>query len=150
MKKRAVEYILNNPVYCGRIKWKTSGNIVRNGQDNGESIDVEGEHVPLINKEMWDKAKSISDESKMVSPANFCGRCKNIPTGVGYVKCSACGANIVKSGDYWRCGRYVRGKCAVSQHISDKVLKQSIINSMKRDLSFGRRYKFPPTIIRGA
>ena len=40
-EKRAVEYILNNPVYCGRIKWKTSGNIVRNGQDNGESIDVE-------------------------------------------------------------------------------------------------------------
>lgn len=35
------------------------------GQDNGESIDVEGEHVPIINKEMWDKAKSISDESKM-------------------------------------------------------------------------------------
>ncbi len=135
-EKRAVEYILNNPVYCGRIKWKTSGNIVRNGQDNGESIDVEGEHVPIINKEMWDKAKSISDESKMYRRRISADDARTSDWLSGMVKCSACGANIVKSGDYWRCGRYVRGKCAVSQHISDKVLKQSIINSMKRDLSF--------------
>ena len=141
-EKRAVEYILNNPVYCGKIKWKTSGDIGSCGQNNGEGIEVEGEHIPIIDKEMWNKVKSISEKNVIHNRRISTGDARTSDWLSGMIKCSACGGNIVKSGDYWRCGRYVRGRCAVSQHISDKMLKQSIISSMKRDLSFIGDIKF--------
>lgn len=149
-EKRAVEYILNNPVYCGIIKWKTSGNIGRCGQDNREIIEVEGEHVPIIDKEIWDMAKSISEENKIHCRRISAGDARTSDWLSGMVKCSACGGNIVKSGNYWRCGRYVRGKCAVSQHISDGGA-QAVNNKLyEKRLVIYRQYKIPPTIIRRA
>ncbi len=122
---RAVEYILQNPVYCGMVRWRKS---------DGEEILVLGEHAPIIEKEAWEQVQALYKENagrrKQISAADARGA----DWLSGMVKCAACGGSIVKAGGYWRCGRYVRGRCYASQHISDKLLKQAVISSMQRDI----------------
>lgn len=133
-EKRSVEYIINNPVYKGIIRWNTS--LESEHSKYNKFINVQGEHAPIIDKKTWEKARIISEKNMTNNRQIFDGDKRNSDWLSGMIKCRECGGNIVKSGDYWRCGRYVRGRCAVSQHISDTLLKRAIIDSMKTDMSF--------------
>ena len=48
-ENRTIEYILNNPVYCGMSRWTPTGKIKRN-YNNPDSIIKDSEHEPIISK----------------------------------------------------------------------------------------------------
>ena len=55
-ENRNIDYILNNPVYIGKIRWTPTGRMKRN-YDLEDSMIVDGEHQPLISNETWEQGQ---------------------------------------------------------------------------------------------
>ena len=53
---RNIEYILNNPVYCGFVRWTPCGKINRDFA-NKNSLISKGTFESIIDKELFEKAK---------------------------------------------------------------------------------------------
>lgn len=51
-QNRTVQYILNNPVYIGKIRWTPTGRAERNFS-NPDTIIIDGTHEPLIDMKLW-------------------------------------------------------------------------------------------------
>ncbi len=52
---RTIQYILNNPVYKGYLRWTPGKKINRNFNDSA-SIVAKGDWEPIVSKEIWDAA----------------------------------------------------------------------------------------------
>lgn len=52
---RNIEYILNNPVYCGFVRWTPQGKINRDFE-NPNSLISKGDFEPIISVELFEKA----------------------------------------------------------------------------------------------
>lgn len=126
LDSRGIRYILENPVYTGKLRW---------GRDEeGCRILTESGHLPLV-----DRALFLSVQDLLAQNALRYGR-KARPAGArkhwlaGLVRCAACGGGMIftKPG-YLRCGRYVKGRCTASQHVSAEVLETAILEMLRTD-----------------
>ena len=131
-ENRGVEYILNNPVYIGKVRWTPTEKTRRN-YHNPNSIIANSEHEPIINIELWDKAQQCLKENKDL----YGHRQKataNISTWLkGLVKCGNCGSVLVVSQkNYFQCNRYAKGACNVSHLINIRTLERLILEEIKK------------------
>jgi DNA invertase Pin-like site-specific DNA recombinase len=133
--RRFVEYILHNPVYCGKIRWCTDGKSASARDYYNENFIIsDGVHEPIITQETFDKAQEILQDNKKKyrkwqrreQPIDFMLK--------GLVKCGNCGATLVHSqaGNSVQCHNYTgqRG-CKVSHSISLRKADAIIINALK-------------------
>lgn len=121
---RSIEYILNNPVYMGKIRWTPTGSNNRN-YNHPNTMIVDGVHEPIITSKDFESAKTKTTEIAKThkryarqSPCLFMLR--------GLLRCSNCGATLIMSSNksYLQCHNYNRGKCQISHSISiDKINK---------------------------
>lgn len=120
---RTIEYILQNPVYIGKIRWNPKGRTRRNYHDKSIMI-VQGTHTPLITDEVF----AAVQEKVAAVKASYAPYARQ--TGINYmlqglVKCSSCGATMSRShGDGLQCSRYSKGTCNVSHYVSIQELSQ--------------------------
>lgn len=56
---RAIRYILENPFYCGYIRWNRQNKRTHSLNDRSEWIVTKGYHEAIINKELFDRINSI-------------------------------------------------------------------------------------------
>lgn len=138
-ENRGVEYVLNNPVYIGKLRWTPTGKTRRN-YHNPDTMIVDGEHEPIISEKIFEEAQKKNIEIlnsykpyARQSPAQFMLR--------GLLRCSNCGATLVMSGNkkYLQCHNYSKGKCSVSHSISVKKAASMVLDTMEmsfRDGSF--------------
>lgn len=131
-ESRTIEYILNNPVYIGKVRWTPTEKTRRN-YHNPESIIADGEHEPIINLEIWEKAQQCLKENKEL----YGKRQKtnaNISTWLkGLIKCGNCNSILVVSQkNYLQCNAYAKGVCNVSHLIRIDVLEQLILEEIKK------------------
>jgi DNA invertase Pin-like site-specific DNA recombinase len=94
---RGIDYILQNPVYIGFVRWNPY-NRTSSARRFGESSDIvtRATHEPIVSKETWDKSQKIIASTK----ARYS---KNAREGFqvkqywlkGVVRCSSCGAMLV-------------------------------------------------------
>lgn len=128
---RGIEYILNNPVYIGKIRWTPTGKTRRN-YNNPDTIVVDGSHEAIITNEEFEKAKEQLNEVARVykkyarqTPCEFMLR--------GMLRCSSCGATLVMSSNksYLQCHNYARGKCQISHSISISKINKMVIESIE-------------------
>lgn len=137
---RFVEYVLQNPVYIGKIRWSPEGRKSTNrykGDNTGLMI-IDGEHQPIIDKETFDKAQElIADQKKRYGknqrreqPVQYMLK--------GLVRCDNCGATLVHvstKDPAMQCHNYARGNCKVSHHLSitkaNRVVIEAIENSLR-------------------
>lgn len=145
-ENRTVEYILQNPVYIGKIRWNPSGRTRRNYDDENIMI-VDGQHEPLVSDELfYNVQKMIAQNKKYYS--KYARRSPVVHDFMlrGLVRCSNCGSTLVMGvgGKSLQCHKYSHGSCHVSHSITLSKINNSVIKYMhdilgQRDLNVVKR-----------
>lgn len=136
-ENRTIQYILNNPVYVGKIRWTPTGKTRRNF-NNPDIIIMQGKHEPIIDLETWNavqaKLQTIPKTKYMHDkPATTPFMLQ------GLVRCSSCGATLCNSakGKSLQCYAYAKGKCTVSHSISTRKINAMVLDSLDRAAATG-------------
>lgn len=136
---RGITYILQNPVYCGYVRWNVGRNNLRATISGSEDMIIaKGSHEPLVSKEMYDQAlerKKSEYKPRKAKPAEFGSHWLS-----GMIKCSACGSSLTyhanKCSSNFQCARYMHGTCAISHNISE-IKAISAVTSFLSDVISG-------------
>lgn len=143
-ERRSVEYILQNPTYCGMVRWNRTINESKEIRPESEWIIAEGEQPAIINKELFDKAQERYKREYRPRGARPVSTYKHWLSGI--VKCPACGRTMtackIKNNKqtycYFRCYGYSKGKCAAKNSISSLKLEPAVLESIKSVLDTGK------------
>ncbi len=135
--KRAVIYMLQNPLYVGKLRWR--------------ELVHEGIHDPIISEILFDKAQEIMKGRREESPGHqFNRNGERLLTGV--IKCSKCGSHMIgysttkkNSGQrypYYTCNkRWADKSCnqdnTRADHLEEAIMQD--IGDMFRDEQFMAR-----------
>jgi hypothetical protein len=137
MDSRGIRYILENPAYIGKLRW---------GKDDaGRPILATGSHPPLVDPDVFQAvqqllAKNAAHRARHARPDG--GR-KHWLSGLA--ACAACGSGLVfVRPHYLRCGRYVKGKCRVSQHVPAEALESAVLERLRLDAAGGEEITVTP------
>lgn len=135
-ENRTVDYILNNPVYLGKLRWTPTGRTRRNFK-NEDSIIADALHEPIIDAETWDAAQARCAELKKSYKRYGKPSSERKHWLCGVVRCSACGATLIWSNPHFmKCNNYARGRCTTPQHIAVEALEESFLAQLQHDLTF--------------
>lgn len=143
-ERRSIEYILQNPTYCGMIRWNRTINESNEIRPESEWIVTDGEHPAIISKELFDKAQERYKREYRSRGARPVSTYKHWLSGV--VKCPACGrtmtANTIRNNtrvySHFRCYGYTKGKCMANNSISSIKLEPAVLESIKTVLDNGK------------
>lgn len=124
LSRRALTYMLSNPVYAGQMRWNTAA---------GAAVLTRGVHQPLIDRALFERTQQRLARLRAQYPSHArqdgsAYLCK------GLVKCSHCGATLTRAGRGLQCSRYSAGQCPISHYISLKRLDQAVCERLRCDL----------------
>lgn len=143
-ERRSIEYIVQNPIYCGMIRWNRTKNDTNEIKDKSEWIITDGEHEPIISKELFDKAQTVFKNTYQPKGSRPSSTYKHWLSGM--LKCPDCGRTLTaftkyrRNGDcysYFSCYGYSKGKCSKPNGISSMVLEKEVLKSIKQVLDTG-------------
>lgn len=143
-ERRSIEYILQNPTYCGMVRWNRTINESKEIRPESEWIIAEGEQPAIISKELFDKAQERYKREYRPRGARPASTYKHCLSGI--VKCPACGRTMTackiennkQTYCYFRCYGYSKGKCAAKNSISSLKLEPAVLESIKSVLDTGK------------
>lgn len=144
-ERRSIEYIIQNPTYCGMIRWNRTANETNEIKPKEEWIITEGHHEAIISKELFEQAQERFKNEYRPKGARPSSTYKHWLSGI--VKCPECGRTMIakqvsgKNYCYFVCYGYSKGKCLVSHSVSSKRLEENVLKSLKdvldtKELSF--------------
>lgn len=152
---RWVDYILNNPVYIGKLRWSKDGvRAVSKRHYNDESvITVDGNHQAIISLELWNKAQEKIKQQKKTYP-KYARKEQPVEYMLkGLVRCSSCGSTLAcqglsKKSKYrsLQCCNYSRGSCKTSHSITLPKIEEALILGLKQALK-EEKFKIDPKSI---
>lgn len=134
-ENRAIEYIITNPVYIGKLRRSKEKNISDHyHQDAENTLIVNGNHVPIIDTETFEQAQRKRSELKQRYPKHA----RQTPSEFmlkGIVRCSACGATLVNqsAAKSLQCHNYARGVCKTSHSITVKKINAAVLEKLRSD-----------------
>lgn len=140
-ERRSVEYIIQNPMYKGYLRWNMTHNETNTIKDEGEWIVKRGEHDPIISEEIFNKAQERFKREYTPRKSRPVTEYKHWLSGV--VKCAYCGRSMTASNvarskhKQFGCNGYSKGKCAKSNSISEGKLVPQIIGSIEKTITSG-------------
>ena len=135
-ENRTVDYILNNPVYLGKLRWTPTGRTRRNFKNEG-SIIADALHEPIIDAETWGAAQARCAELKKSYKRFGKPSSERKHWLCGVVRCSVCGATLIwASPHFMKCNNYAHGRCTTTQHIAVEALEESFLAQLQHDLTF--------------
>lgn len=114
LTSRAIRYILQNPIYCGR-----AGRTLE-----GKWVVLPAAHLPIVSKEVFDEVgrRFPSDRSKKVEKK---GSGEWMLRGL--LTCSNCGRPLASAGKgCLQCSGYARGECKVSHWVNKDRLGKAL------------------------
>lgn len=130
-----VQYILTNPVYCGKMRWNYRK---ASGKRTHKEIITDGTHEPIITVEHFERIEQLRNRravkrEKVSSDFHF----------TGVLRCNRCGYGMIgltqrdnktgKSRRFYRClGRSNYGICNMPI-ISEVALTEEFLNCLKED-----------------
>lgn len=131
---RFVDYVLHNPVYCGKVRWSTDGCAASKRDYNNENIMlVNGSFEPIISEQTFNAAQNkIADQKKRYpkyqrneAPTEYMLR--------GLVRCDSCGATLTlqRASKALQCHNYARGSCKVSHSIAIAKANKTVIEALQ-------------------
>jgi len=141
---RSIEYIIQNPIYCGLIRWNRTHNATNNIKDKDEWIIVDGEHEAIISKELFNKAQERFRLTYKPSGARPSSTYRHWLSGL--LKCPDCGRTLTantlyrRNGvaySYFSCYGYSKGKCNKPNGVSSLVLEKEVLRCMEEVLNSG-------------
>ena len=132
---RSIDYILNNPVYMGKVRWTPDKKLKRDFNYPGKII-KDGDHEPIVSEELWNKAQAGIKENKELFPYKGKSTSKKISWLHGLAYCGSCGKSLVRSsGIYLQCNAYSKGQCKTSNFVKAKLLEKLVLAEIKRDFT---------------
>jgi DNA invertase Pin-like site-specific DNA recombinase len=149
---RFIDYILNNPVYIGKIRWSENGRAASKRDYKNENIlIVDGEHEPLIDLATWDAVQKKLDAQKKAypryqrpeSPSDFMLK--------GLVRCGSCGATLCQSANKkgLQCHNYSRGNCETSHYISFPNINKGVMEALELAIAT-EKFNIKPTAVKSS
>lgn len=144
--KRTIDYILNNPIYKGYMRfspeYKVSGSGWKRNKD--KIVTYKGEHEPIIPEDIWDKVNErysqLTEKYKSRIPETAR---KHELMLRGLLTCSDCGSTMVYTQYGYQCGFYTRGRCTHSHYVREHIINETVINAL-RTLDVGKCEIAPP------
>lgn len=130
---RAVSYILQNPVYVGKLRWNPSGRTRRDFQ-NEHIILADARHQPLVDQDTFQAAQLqfARDRAKWRPHSRPSFDRKDWLSGL--VRCASCGSTLIfQKPHYFKCGAYAKGQCKTSQWVSIDALHDAVIRGLQYD-----------------
>ena len=132
-ENRTVEYILNNPLYCGKLRFTKGGggSQCHYHKDDKEVLIVDGTHAPIIPPDQWAKVAEKMQTAK-ARYRKYYHECANKHTLMltGILRCSTCGASLTHSKDGYQCIKYSHGFCNVSHYVSQNKIHKAVIAAL--------------------
>lgn len=151
-EKRSIQYILENPIYIGKLRWNRMHNATNTMKDESEWIIKKGQLEPIIDDRLYTLAiQRLSNESKhLYSPkSNY----KHYLSGL--LKCSNCGRTLVvttrvnhKTNREYRsfqCYGYLKGICNVSHQISESKIIHALLRELE-ELFVNEKDNYQPSV----
>lgn len=130
-ENRTIDYILNNPVYVGDVRWCPTGRIRRN-YNNPDAIIAKGKHTPIVSQSLWDTVQERLKKNKEVYRYKEKTTAQIYTWLKGLVRCPNCGNTLVVQGKkYLQCNGFLKGACHVSCHITIEKLEECILEKLK-------------------
>lgn len=135
-ENRTIQYIINNPVYIGCIRWTPTGKIKRDFY-NKDTLVVKGTHDPIISEEVFKKATEKWKMQRQKSTPHQRPVSEGKHWLSSLVKCSACGRSLIishrlKDGNFsMQCGGYNHGQCKVSHYIKSQDIIPVFLEELK-------------------
>lgn len=135
-ENRTVEYVLQNPVYTGKIRWNTKGKTSRNYDDENIII-TQGVHKQIIEQELFDKVQKLIAYNHKRHSHYTHSTVKSEYMLHGLVKCSNCGSSMTMSakGQGLQCIKYAKGTCKESHYISLKKINELVLIGIEKAFS---------------
>lgn len=130
-ENRTVKYILQNPVYIGKIRWTPTGK-ANHRKNNKDTLIINGTHEPIISQEIFDKVQEKLSKGSVKYMRESSAKEPFMLQGL--VRCSACGATLCMSANHTslQCYAYAHGKCNVSHSISLAKINALVIETLDR------------------
>lgn len=138
---RNVKYILQNPIYCGLVRWNyaTQKGTGRKINDESEWIIAKGQHEAIITENTYRLTVEAIKEMdfKYASKKPVSSQYKHFLGGL--LRCSACGGTLTTT-QYkhylrYQCNKYRKGSCDTCNSIPAPVIEQELINHFKNELT---------------
>lgn len=141
-ERRSIEYIIQNPTYCGMIRWNRTENETNRIKDKDEWIVEKGLHEPIISQELFDAAQERFNST--YQPRGARPSCTYKHWLSGLIKCPACGRTMIcqqiqkkSNGEpyaYFTCYGYSKGKCNAKNSVSSLKLEPAVLSALKNVL----------------
>ncbi len=136
-ERRSVEYILENPTYCGMIRWNRTVNEMNEIRPKDEWIIADGQQPAIISKELFDRAAARRNMEYKPRGSRPSSTYKHWLSGL--VKCPVCGRTMIakkivngkRTYCYFVCYGYSKGKCLAKNSISSLKLAPAVLQSLK-------------------
>lgn len=143
-ERRSVEYILENPTYCGMIRWNRTENATNQIKDKSEWIIEKGNHEAIISKELFDAAQERREGTFRPHNSRPSSTYRHWLSGL--LKCPSCGRTLTVSTkrqrngnpySYFQCYGYSKGKCEKPHGVSQLAIEKEVLSSLKEVLDNG-------------
>jgi hypothetical protein len=143
--KESVRYIVNNPVYIGKVRWNAdmTGSPGR-WMKNPSMIISDGIHEAIIPANMWERGQELEAETQRLhKPKEKTGPARTMLAGI--LRCGSCGSAMCSgnTGTY-QCGNCQRGVCHVSHSILREKLEKTVVDKIDRMFEGGSFELEPP------
>lgn len=131
-ENRTIEYILRNPLYCGKLRYTQGGKGSRKHYHGDANVlIVQGTHEPIISQEQWDAVQERIQATKDRCPKYSRERAPRKELMLrGLLKCSTCGRTLTNCTSGYQCTGYIHGLCNVSHHIKHDLIHKQVIDEL--------------------
>ena len=128
---RTLEYMFNNPVYVGKVRWTPTGKMYRN-YNHPDTIIQTGSHEPIVTQEEWEKVQERIANNKKIYRKREKTTTEKKSWLCGLVKCANCGHKLVVSQKkYFQCCGYAKAKCLISCSVKIENIEQIVLEKIK-------------------
>lgn len=140
-ERRSIEYIIQNPSYCGMVRWNRTENATNRIKDKEEWIISDGMQPAIISKDLFDAAQKRLAATYRPKGKRPSSTYKHWLSGL--LKCPDCGRTMTactmrransEKYSYFTCYGYTKGKCLKPNGISSLTLEKEVLDSIKEVL----------------
>lgn len=148
---RWVRYILQNPVYIGKVRYSKEGhvNYSRSDSKDENAVLYDGQHEAIITQEVFDEVQSLY-KVNVPEPRYIRKNERNIFALRGVLRCSSCGGTLTMQSNKYntvQCYKYARGICHEPHGIKIETITANVIAGLE-EIVKNKSFVFAPKVLK--
>ncbi|WOO34903.1 recombinase family protein [Anaerocolumna sp. AGMB13020] len=139
-QRRTIEYILQNPMYIGYVRWNRQHHSSHTIKSREDWIISKGTHEPIISDDVFNAAQERIKRVAKPLKSRPVTEYKHWLTGI--IKCAYCNRALVAASSKnpnifnFQCSSYAKGKCE-SNSVSSNILVPAIMEYLQNVINSG-------------